>query len=232
MWIIIGASLLAILLIVSAIFALHLYFPKPPRAKRNKKHIACVGDSITFGAGVIVTKDFHSYPAFLQRLVGKDYQVINYGCSGRTLLSSGDHPYAKEKQYEASIQLNGDIYLIMLGTNDSKPCNWNKEQYESELKDFVYKYKSLPNNPKVFLLIPPKAFPIGEDIKFGIDDAIIKNEIAPIVKKIGDELNLRTIDLYSLTEYNHELFADGVHPNKKGNIVISRYIYEGIKDCL
>lgn len=229
MWWIILVTALIILLVSSAFYALHLYVPQPPRIKKNKKYIACIGDSITYGAGVILTKDFHSYPALLQKLVGKDYQVINYGYSGRTLLSSGDHPYVKEKQYQASINLNGDVYLIMLGTNDSKPHNWNKGRYESELKDLIKSYKNLPNKPNVIVMIPPKAFPVKGMIKFDINDEIIKNEMIPTIRKVANESDIKTVDLYSLTENSPELFIDGVHPNKKGNILISNYIYEEIK---
>ena len=232
MWWIILVIVLIILLAFSAFYALHLYVPQPPRIKKNKKHISCIGDSITYGAGVILTKDFHSYPALLQKLVGKDYQVINYGYSGRTLLSSGDHPYVKEKQYQASINLNGDVYLIMLGTNDSKPHNWNKGKYESELKNLIKSYKNLPNKPNVIVMIPPKAFPVKGMIKFDIDDETIKNEIIPIINKVANELDAQTINLYSLTESKPELFIDGVHPNKKGNIFISNYVFEKISNIL
>jgi len=58
--------------------------------------IACVGDSITQGAGA---KSGQSYPAQLQALLGDGYKVGNFGVSGRTLLKKGDFPYWKEKKY-------------------------------------------------------------------------------------------------------------------------------------
>jgi len=57
--------------------------------------IACVGDSITEGSG-LTSPATQSYPARLQRLLGTNYNVRNFGVSGRTLLKQGDFPYWKE----------------------------------------------------------------------------------------------------------------------------------------
>src|SRR5262245_57930852 len=85
--------------------------------------IACVGDSITEGAG-LSNPSTQSYPARLQKLLGTNYNVRNFGVSGRTLLKKGDFPYWKEAAYTNSHTLNPDIVIIQLGTNDSKPQNW------------------------------------------------------------------------------------------------------------
>lgn len=54
--------------------------------------VACVGNSITYGAN-IPNRNKNSYPAQLQAYLGSDYEVRNYGISGCTLLSKGDYPY-------------------------------------------------------------------------------------------------------------------------------------------
>ncbi|MFV0269607.1 MAG: hypothetical protein ACK5HT_20995, partial [Draconibacterium sp.] len=53
--------------------------------KKKLVKVACVGDSITFGAR-LNNPDQHSYPAQLQLLLGKKYQVENFGVGGSTLL--------------------------------------------------------------------------------------------------------------------------------------------------
>ena len=47
--------------------------------------IACVGDSITYGAA-IRDRANHCYPKVLGDLLGKGYTVRNYGVNGATLL--------------------------------------------------------------------------------------------------------------------------------------------------
>ena len=45
--------------------------PSAPRVNKNKKHIACIGDSLTYGVGVLF-RDYESYPAFYQRKFRKN----------------------------------------------------------------------------------------------------------------------------------------------------------------
>ena len=38
---------------------------------------------------------------------------------------------------DESVNADAEIYIIMIGTNDSKPYNWNTGDFKSELKNFV-----------------------------------------------------------------------------------------------
>ena len=64
----------------------------------EKVRVACVGDSITFGAGVADRKN-NAYPVVLGKLLGDGVEVRNFGFSARTMLNKGDHPFMKEKKY-------------------------------------------------------------------------------------------------------------------------------------
>lgn len=70
--------------IITHIILKYLAVPKSPVVIPEKKHIACIGDSITFGAGVN-GKTNQTWEHFFNEIIGDDYQVINYGISGRTL---------------------------------------------------------------------------------------------------------------------------------------------------
>jgi lysophospholipase L1-like esterase len=65
--------------------------------RKSPVRVACIGDSITEGAG---TENGKSYPAQLQNLLGPSWQIGNFGLSGRTLLKKGDFPYWNEKKYQ------------------------------------------------------------------------------------------------------------------------------------
>ena len=86
--------------------------------------VACVGDSITQGAGAAKGK---SYPTQLQEMLGDEWKVMNYGLGGRTLMDRGNRPYMKEKAYQEALASAPDVVIIMLGTNDTKPQNWEKK---------------------------------------------------------------------------------------------------------
>jgi acyl-CoA thioesterase I len=205
--------------------------PHVPKVDQPGKRVACVGDSITVGMGVFFNHpEKNSYPALLQGLLGEKYQVLNYGHSSRTLLNSGDHPYRKSILFTASQNIEPSIVLILLGTNDSKPFNWNAIEYERQLTGFVETYKNLPSHPEVFLMTPCAAFGRGvkETIAYKVDNEVIRQEMIPIILRIAKQLNIPVIDIYSATRDHPEYFGDGIHPNVKGNKVLAETVYTAL----
>lgn len=202
-----------------------LWAPPAPKPLPGIRHLVCIGDSITFGAGVIPNQRKYSYPAFLQQKLGDDVQVMNFGLSGRTLLSAGDIPYIREKYYPKTFQIDRASYLIMLGTNDSKPYNWDEAAYRRELKCLLNKYIAFVGKQHVTVMQPPKAFtlPGRKSAAFDIQDSHIR-KIHEIIGETARELSIRVIDLYHFTENHPEWFGDGIHPNREGNCAIAEYI--------
>jgi lysophospholipase L1-like esterase len=184
-----------------------------------------VGDSITYGMGVALNRGKDSYPAQLQKLMGKEYQMLNYGVTGATLLKSGDKPYWNSGFFQSSQESDPAIVTIMLGTNDSKPQNWNAEDYETQLVELVTKYKNLPGHPAVYLLTPPAVF----SNSIGARNDVIQNEEIPIILRVGEQTNTPVIDIFSATMDHPEYFPDGVHPNAAGNTAIAEAIYAAIR---
>ena len=97
--------------------------------------VACIGNSITKGYG-LPKPEVYCYPAVLGKMLGKDYQVKNYGVSARTMLLKGDMPWMKEPQFRDVLKYNPQIVIIKLGTNDSKEQNW---AHSSEFKKDILK---------------------------------------------------------------------------------------------
>ena len=196
--------------------------------------VVCVGDSITYGSGAGRYRDTKSYPALLQKKLGNGYRVRNYGLRGRTILDYGNFPYKEEPEYKKTLKEKGDVYIIMLGTNDSKVRNWNTEDYKEQLRAFVTSYQKVNQRAKIYLMQPPRCFP---DEKTGIVNYKVKNdliatEIHKSVAEVGLECGAIVIDLYEFTEDHGDWFADGVHPNVKGYEKIAGYIYEVLKETL
>lgn len=212
---------------LGALIGWKMEHPTIEKPKDGLKHIACVGDSITFGAGVARTRKTESYPAYLQALAGEEYQVLNYGFSGRTLLSDGDNPYTRERMHAASVMCKADKYILMLGTNDSKPYNWNKENFEREAAPFIEKYISMAGAENVYVMLPPKAFVVEgkEEVGYDILNEHIIEEL-DILARAAAKLNAPVIDLYTFTEEHPEWFPDGVHPNAEGNKAIAEHVYQ------
>lgn len=106
--------------------------------------IACVGNSITSGPGQTHPE---SYPLQLQAMLGDAYLVKNFGVGGRTLLKKGDFPYWNEPEMEKITEFKPDIVLIKLGTNDSKPQNWqHKADFKKDYLNLIEVFRESMGN--------------------------------------------------------------------------------------
>lgn len=216
-----------LLFLLWLVYCSRCFLPHKELPHKKKKQILCLGDSITFGAGVSFMRWRDSYPAILGRLLGKEYHIMNYGISGSTLQYSGDKPYAQSFM-NAAKQTGADMCLVMLGTNDSKPHNWNEAQFRSDLAKRVEEIRAFPKTPEIILVLPPSAF--GHPVPFEIRNEIISDKICPCIRQYADENGIKVIDLNSLTEPHPEWFADGVHPNREGNEAIARLVAAFVSD--
>lgn len=187
---------------------------------QTKIKIACVGNSITEGSGLSKT-----YPQVLQALLGENYKVHNYGVGGRTLLKKGDYPYWNEAMYKEVLAWNPDIVVIKLGTNDTKPQNWEfKKDFVKDYVSLIRSFKKLPSKPQVFISYP---IPVYED-KWGISEAIVKNEVLPAIDKIARKAKVQKIDLYTPFIDKAQLTYDGVHPNDEGAKLLASAVYQAL----
>ncbi|MFL5305172.1 MAG: GDSL-type esterase/lipase family protein [Polyangia bacterium] len=203
---------------------------------RIPTHVACVGDSITAGSGASSTSK--NYPADLQGLFGSSVKVSNFGHSGATMLSTGDTPYVKQSEYTSATSFvsgagaNAVVdVIIMLGTNDSKPVNWNASgggtqatQFKADCGKLVDHFASLATHPLVYLALPPAAFTNS----YTIDGAVIKNQIIPVLKQVAMEKGLPTIDVQTPTASVPKDFGDGVHPNDTGYVLVAQVMHDGL----
>lgn len=186
--------------------------------------IACIGNSITYGYG-IKDRDKDSYPAQLGRILGENYKVMNFGVSGRTLLSQGDRPYIKEKAFSNAIAFQPHVVIIMLGTNDTKPINWKyNENFIDDYKNLITAFDTLSSKPSIVLCQLVPAFPE----RWGINDSIITNEVNPMVVKLSKELKHTCIDMHTPFEKKAQMFPDLIHPNKEGTNLMAWIIYEAL----
>ena len=180
--------------------------------------VACIGDSITEGAGVN-NPTLNAYPVVLGRLLGTNYQTRNFGVGGRTLLKRGDYPYWNEAAFRNATNYGPDIVTIMLGTNDSKSYNWRyRDQFAPDFRAFIDVFAGLPSRPRIFVCLPVPAYGMA----FDINPDVIKNEIIPIIKQVAREKNVATINLYTPLSGRPDLFPDLIHPTAAGAALIAR----------
>ena len=205
--------------------------------------VACIGNSITDGSGIDMASQ-HGYPAILQQKLGKDYWVKNFGVSGRTMLNKGDRPYMNELAWRDALAFQPDIVIIKLGTNDSKPQNWQHgAEFKQDLVQMIIELcpelAQLPKNKKkrakalaevktqIFLCTPIPAF----KSTWNINDSVIVNGVIPVQQEVAKEYGLQVIDLHTLfANDGDKMVADGIHPNADGARRMAEIIADALKD--
>ena len=194
--------------------------------EKSPVKVACIGNSITQGVGV--KNQFQdSYPGILSQWLGKEYDVRNFGFSGRTMLMNGDRPYMKEQMYQDALAFNPDIVTIKLGTNDTKTMNWptHGQEFEGDMRTMVKAFQALPSHPKIYLCypVPPTK------VQWTINDSTIVQEIIPAIDRIAANMKLEVIDLHTPLLPYPQCFPDCVHPNEEGAQRIATEIYRKLK---
>ena len=208
------------------LFSTVLSQAQPVQQDQYKKpvKVACIGNSITYGAG-IKNRPLDSYPAQLGRMLGNHWKVRNFGISGRTLLNHGDYPYRNEEAFTEVRAFQPDVVVIMLGTNDTKPQNWKyADEFLPDYRQLIEDFLQLPSHPKIYLCKPVPAFAV----QWGINDSILVQGVIPAVEQLAGEYHLPVIDLYAALQGKGSLFPDHIHPNPEGAGLMALTIYKAL----
>lgn len=200
--------------------------------------VACVGDSLTYGAGAVLTSADQnlSYPAQLQLLLGSDYLVKNFGAPGHTALRNGDYSYWNSELFKKAQDFKPDIVIIQLGTNDSRKQNeMVRHSFQADYYDLVAYFQEM--GAKVYVALPP---PILEEGALQTSEIVLKDEIIPAIQQVAQQLQTPIINnhialnnrsYYKLSWYGIS-YSDSVHLNKEGYKAMALSIYEMIAPAL
>ena len=225
----IGAGLLLFFLITALGFMYYGWNYAAPleQAVPGTTKIACIGDSITCGA-LLKNRKQNCYPAQLEKMLGSQYSVRNFGVNGHTLQKQAKASYWSHRYFRASSEFAPDIVLIMLGTNDARVNNWKGiGPYSSDYRALIEHYRSLPGRPVVYAMTPPTEFSTG---RHAAHSNVLENnricEITESIKKLADEMGFDVIDINAATRSHPECFwFDGIHPDAEGAKIIAETVY-------
>eukprot|EP00475_Leptophrys_vorax_P005003 TRINITY_DN1300_c0_g1_i1.p1 TRINITY_DN1300_c0_g1~~TRINITY_DN1300_c0_g1_i1.p1 ORF type:complete len:442 (-),score=110.56 TRINITY_DN1300_c0_g1_i1:142-1467(-) len=207
--------------------------PRPAAPVTDRKiSIVCVGDSITAGHGS--TDQTHAYPEVLGTLLGPDFEVLNLGVGGKTMMKTADGPYWDTDAYQQFLKTTPDIVTIMMGTNDGKNHNWlanSSLEFFNDYSEFVKITQNLPTKPIIHLMVPP---PLYIDGVYDMNSTLINNYVHDLVPKIAaaNNVNGQVISVFDLlggSELLHpEYISDGCHPTNLGYYQIALKLAEVI----
>ena len=164
----------------------------------------------------------NSYPSQLAVMLGSKWELRNFGISGATLLKKGDMPYWNQPAFQAALDFNPDVVVIMLGTNDSKPQNWKfSPEFVPDYKEMIARFAALPAHPKIWITRPMPAFSSA----FAISEAVISSEAIPMIEQIAHDTQVGLIDQYVAMKPHADLVPDGIHPNAEGAHFLAVTVY-------
>ena len=208
------------------IFVLLLAMPLFAAAQEKKK-VACIGNSVTFGYGH-KTPGETSYPSQLQQLLGEEYEVRNFGHSGATLLSKGHRPYINLPEYSAALEFAPDIAVIHLGLNDTDPRNWPnyRDEFYGDYINIIEALREANPNVEVKVCRMTPIFHWHRRFKSGTRDWYW--QIQDVIEDIAEYGNIELIDLSRHLYSRPDLMPDALHPDATGAGIIAKQVYSAI----
>jgi lysophospholipase L1-like esterase len=205
----IGVMIFILLLGVATYFSFEVVSAKQIR-------VACVGDSITEGSG---------YPFQLHLMLGSNYVVGNFGVSGSTVSLDSTKPYMNESKFKEALDFNPDIVVIMLGTNDANTeVTPNETDVDADYSQLISAFQQLDGKQLIWIAKSPPIFPNTSNYS----NTILTTNVLPQIDNLADEMNLPTVDIYSILSDHSEYFADGIHPTRDGAALIATNVYDAI----
>ena len=189
--------------------------------------VACVGNSITYGTGII-NRDADSYPAQLQKLLGKKYSVGNFGKPGATLLAHGHRPYIQQEEYQKALHFSGDIVLIHLGINDTDPRNWPnyRDEFVHDYLKLIESFKKV--NPQCRILLAYITPIADRHPRFISGTQQWHEEIQKAIKAVAQISQAELIDFHTPLYPYPLLLPDAIHPNEEGAHILAQTAYSAI----
>lgn len=194
--------------------------------------VACIGDGITHGTSS-VNVNTHAYPIYLQKLLGFEYYVANYGTPDKKMTDYAVKTEAEKENgtitdYDLSISFVPDVVIIMLGTNDANPTSSklpladNEEKYSDAASKLVSAYRKINSNVQIYLATPPSE---AKNSQWETNLATI----AEWNRAIAGYLNCNVIDVFTDSASLGWDFPDDLHPENEQYADLASVIYNGLK---
>ena len=182
----------------------------------DRVRVACVGDSIT---------EITQYPADLQKMLGVNFKVSSFGITGSTVLRNTDRPFFNQSECQDALAFEPKVVVILLGTNDARTNIYeSSEDFELNYRQLVAEFQSLPNNPRIYIALPPPIF----NNTLNLNSVNMAEGVIPRIRLVASQLHVPLIDANSVLAGHPEDFFDGVHPNGNGARLIAGRVFDSL----
>ena len=196
--------------------------------------VACVGGSITEGSN---SKDpDKTYPIFLQKMLGFDYLVKNFGIGGYSVVSTDVHAYTKHWKYTSSVKFVPDVVIWMLGINDGNPSQdfkeWEgtnrREKYIQSAEMMFSAYEKVNPDVQIFVTLPSSLFKSNVWTEWKEWGARVEKYVIPLNRELAEKHGYPVIDVFTWANDHPEVFPDGLHPEDDAYKTYAKRVYDEI----
>lgn len=132
--------------------------------------------------------------------------------------------------YQQSQLYHADMYIISLGGNDVKRCNWTEDNtFREDFRALVKEYMDLPWHPIVVIGTSPAM--AGND---NFENDTLENEVVPYQRQTAADLGLPFAETFLPTKAGASDYyiEDGVHLNTAGYGVVASVYETVVRDTL
>lgn len=206
-------------------------------------HVACVGDSITYGTGSN-DPSLHNYPVYLQRMLGYNYYVEKYGAPGHSLIETDANSFLKHEYFKMSTSAAPDVVIVMLGTNDCRSQKWTdsaykdwsdparKEAFLAAGQKLVDSYRDKNKDVQIIFATCPT---VPQDAWQGSDwttRLVVYGN--PTIQEIAKKNNCPVIDIHTYSRDHLEMFdgGDGLHLQNEKYEILAQGMYKLTMDII
>lgn len=230
-------KIMSVILWRSLIVLACLLYSINSKAQVTKARIACIGNSITFGAR-LTHPETASYPAVLSALFTEkgylNYEIKNFGIGGATMLRFGSPNLWR--MLDSLKIFPPDIVVIKAGTNETVGAprlNWEHiSEFEKDYSDYIDAIRKINPACRIIICSPLDMVLETKDLtKERKDDLSGRRpriwELRQRIKKIAATKQVFFLDLTKPFKGKPDLMTttDGVHPNQDGYHYLATLVF-------
>lgn len=190
--------------------------------------VACIGDSITAGAG-LANPATESYPARLQQRLGDGFQVENFGHSGTcvvltTMRKQWARAFRRNPEHQDALCFEPNIVISNLGINDIMAWSETGDAFVEDYVTLIDDYRGLHSSPTVLLWSPLAPLFKGQRFHGSPHETAIHKAIARVARTTRSA----KIDMYDPHRDHPQRFPDHIHPNAAGAEATAGVVFEAL----
>ncbi|MBO7549883.1 MAG: hypothetical protein J6T77_07935, partial [Clostridia bacterium] len=175
-------------------------------------------------------------PNFLQKMLGFDYLVKNFGIGGYSVVNSDVYAYTKHWKYTTSVKFVPDVVIWMLGINDGNPSQdykaWEgtnrREKYIQSAEMMFSAYEKVNPDVQIFVTLPSSLFKSNVWTEWKEWGARVEKYVIPLNRELAEKHGYPVIDVFTWANDHPEVFPDGLHPEDDAYKTYAKRVYDEI----